>query len=68
MRSFTYTREELIVKSIAEPGPYGYRPRERPLLFYLDNGIINLDKPRGPTSHTVTKLVKRILEYPGKIG
>ncbi len=60
--------EELIVKSLAEPGPYGYRPYERPILFYLDHGIINLDKPRGPTSHTVTKLVKRILEYPGKIG
>ncbi len=68
MKSFTDAQEELIVKSIAEPGPYGYRPRERPLLFYLDHGIINLDKPRGPTSHTVTKLVKRILEYPGKIG
>ncbi len=60
--------EEFIVKSLVEPGPYGYRPRDRPILFYLDNGIINLDKPRGPTSHTVTKLVKKILEYPGKIG
>ncbi len=62
------SQDELIVKSMAEPGPYGYRPRERPLLFYLDNGIVNLDKPRGPTSHTVTKLVKEILEYHGKIG
>ncbi|MCD6244837.1 MAG: RNA-guided pseudouridylation complex pseudouridine synthase subunit Cbf5 [Candidatus Korarchaeota archaeon] len=60
--------EELIVKSPAEPGPYGYRPHERPLPFYIDHGVINLDKPRGPTSHTVTRLVKRILEYPGKIG
>ncbi len=68
MKSFADAQEELIAKSIEEPGPYGYRPRERPLLFYLDHGIINLDKPRGPTSHTVTKLVKRILEYPGKIG
>jgi len=68
MNSSTIKDEELIVKSIAEPGPYGYRPYERPILFYIDYGIINLDKPRGPTSHTVTKLVKRILEYPGKIG
>lgn len=68
MKSPYDLEEELVVKSTAEPGPYGYRPHERPLLFYLDHGIINLDKPRGPTSHTVTKLVKRILEYPGKIG
>ncbi len=64
----TDTDEELIVKNLAEPGSYGFRPYERPILFHLDNGIINLDKPRGPTSHTVTKLVKKILEYPGKIG
>lgn len=62
------SEEELVVKSTAEPGPHGYEPSKRPLPFYLDHGIVNLDKPRGPTSHTVTKLVKRILEYPGKIG
>ncbi len=62
------TYEELIIKSLAEPGLYGYRPYERPTSFYLDNGIINIDKPRGPTSHMVTKLIKRILEYSGKIG
>jgi len=59
---------ELIVKSPSEPGEYGYRPSERPILLHLENGIIILDKPRGPTSHEVTKLVKRILNFPGKVG
>ncbi|MDW8035436.1 MAG: RNA-guided pseudouridylation complex pseudouridine synthase subunit Cbf5 [Candidatus Korarchaeum sp.] len=60
--------EDVAVKSAYEPGPYGYRPRERPLQFYLDHGLIILDKPRGPSSHEVTEIVKRILEYPGKVG
>ncbi len=60
--------EEIVVKSAYEPGPYGYRPRERPLQLYLDHGLIILDKPRGPSSHEVTETVRRILEYPGKIG
>ncbi len=59
---------ELIVKSPSEPGEYGYRPSERPILLHLENGIIILDKPRGPTSHEVTKLIKRILNFPGKVG
>ncbi len=59
---------ELIVKSPSEPGEYGYRPKERPILLYIENGIIILDKPRGPTSHEVTKLIGKILEFPGKVG
>ncbi len=59
---------ELIVKSPSEPGEYGYRPNERPILLHIENGIIVLDKPRGPTSHEVTKLIQRILEFPGKVG
>jgi H/ACA ribonucleoprotein complex subunit 4 len=60
--------EEIAVKSAYEPGPYGYRPQERPIFLYLDHGLIILDKPKGPSSHEVTERVKRILEYPGKVG
>lgn len=60
--------EEVEVRSVCEPGPYGYRPRERPIQLYLDHGLIILDKPKGPSSHEVTEAVKRILEYPGKVG
>lgn len=40
---------------------YGRRPEERPLQEYLEKGVINLDKPPGPTSHEVTAWVKKIL-------
>ncbi|RLG40097.1 MAG: hypothetical protein DRO05_07180 [Thermoproteota archaeon] len=60
--------EEIIIKQECEPGPYGFEPRDRPLDMYLDHGIINLDKPRGPTSHAVTQKIRRILRFPGKIG
>jgi len=58
----------LLVKEEAEPGPYGYRPRERPIDMYLDYGAINLDKPSGPTSHEVTRWVRTILGFPGRVG
>jgi len=40
---------------------YGCRPEERPIKEYIQNGVINLDKPRGPTSHQVVAWIKRIL-------
>lgn len=60
--------EDVVVRSACELGPYGYKPRERPLQLYLDHGLIVLDKPKGPSSHEVTEAVRRVLEYPGKIG
>ncbi|HID71120.1 MAG TPA: RNA-guided pseudouridylation complex pseudouridine synthase subunit Cbf5, partial [Thermoplasmata archaeon] len=41
---------------------YGSYPDERSIEERLENGIIILDKPRGPTSHQVTSWVKEILE------
>ena len=40
---------------------YGYPPDSRPLNVLLDNGIILLDKPSGPTSHELVAWTKRIL-------
>ncbi len=40
---------------------YGKKPEERNLSELLQKGIINIDKPRGPTSHEVTSWVKKIL-------
>jgi H/ACA ribonucleoprotein complex subunit 4 len=40
---------------------YGHKPEERPIQEYMRFGIINLDKPSGPSSHEVTAWVKRIL-------
>lgn len=40
---------------------YGCPPENRPIRDYLKCGIINLDKPSGPSSHEVAAWVKRIL-------
>ena len=41
---------------------FGKRPQERDIQEYINKGVINLDKPAGPTSHEVTSWVKKILE------
>lgn len=40
---------------------YGSPPEKRPLKDYLNYGILNLDKPAGPTSSEVVAWVKRIM-------
>lgn len=40
---------------------FGKRPEERSVEEHIKYGIINLDKPRGPTSHEVVAWVKKIL-------
>lgn len=40
---------------------YGKRPEDRNLEELLQKGIVNIDKPRGPSSHEVTSWVKKIL-------
>jgi H/ACA ribonucleoprotein complex subunit 4 len=40
---------------------HGWAPAERPLKEYLETGVINLDKPPGPSSHEVVAWVKRLL-------
>ncbi len=40
---------------------YGYYPDNRPIELLLENGIVNIDKPAGPTSHQVSAYVKQIL-------
>jgi H/ACA ribonucleoprotein complex subunit 4 len=55
-------KRELVVKAEGETNPrYGCKPEERPAKDYIRFGVINLDKPAGPTSHEVATWVKRIL-------
>ncbi len=49
-----------MVRVEAEP-QHGIDPYERPMETYLKYGVVNLDKPSGPTSHQVTAWVKEIL-------
>lgn len=53
---------KLLVKAEDKTSPrYGCKPEERPAEEYIRYGVINLDKPAGPTSHEVAAWVKRIL-------
>ncbi len=40
---------------------HGYIPSRRPIREHIKNGIVNVDKPPGPTSHEVVAWVKRML-------
>jgi len=55
-------KRTLLVKAEEETNPsYGCKPSDRPIEDYLKFGVINLDKPSGPSSHEVTAWVKRLL-------
>jgi H/ACA ribonucleoprotein complex subunit 4 len=54
---------EVLVKTEAETNPgYGCDPDERKIGEYLSKGVVNIDKPAGPTSHQVSSWVRDILE------
>ena len=56
------TKRELLVKAEDTTNPaYGHKPSERPDAEYISYGVINLDKPAGPTSHEVAAWAKKIL-------
>lgn len=56
-------KRELLVKAEDKTDPqYGHKPEERPAEKYLKYGVINLDKPAGPSSHEVAAWTKRILK------
>jgi len=55
-------KRELIVKTEGTTDPkHGCKPQERPAEDYVRYGVINLDKPAGPTSHEVAAWTKKIL-------
>jgi len=54
--------EQLLVKSQDSSNPnYGCEPEKRDLTSLLQYGVVNLDKPSGPTSHEVASWVRKIL-------
>ncbi|MFX1501195.1 MAG: RNA-guided pseudouridylation complex pseudouridine synthase subunit Cbf5 [Promethearchaeota archaeon] len=54
--------EQLLVKSQDNSDPnYGCEPEKRNIEDLLRYGVINLDKPSGPTSHEVVSWVRKIL-------
>lgn len=56
-------KRKLIVKAEEETDlRYGHQPADRLIQDYIRFGVINLDKPAGPSSHEVTAWVKRLLD------
>ncbi len=54
-------REVLVKREIETSEKYGRDPNNRPVEELLQFGIINIDKPKGPTSHQVSAYVQQIL-------
>jgi len=57
----TITRNVLVKKEAATDEKYGCIPEHRSTEEIIQYGIINVNKPRGPTSHEVSAFVQRIL-------
>jgi H/ACA ribonucleoprotein complex subunit 4 len=56
------SKRELLTKATDTTDPaHGYNPYERPVAEYIRYGVINLDKPAGPTSHEVAAWTKKIM-------
>jgi H/ACA ribonucleoprotein complex subunit 4 len=54
---------ELVAKTDDVTDPrYGFRPEERPMTLRIKYGIINVDKPAGPSSHEVVAWIKRMMK------
>jgi H/ACA ribonucleoprotein complex subunit 4 len=54
--------EQLLVKSQESTDPgYGIEPEKRDIECLLQYGVVNLDKPSGPTSHEVVSWIRKIL-------
>jgi H/ACA ribonucleoprotein complex subunit 4 len=60
-------RKRLIKVQVKTNPNYGKSPNEYSVRELLNNGIINLDKPCGPTSHQVDAWLKKVLEL-DKVG
>ena len=57
---------EWLTKSSAKTDPkYGCPPSERDIITHINNGLIILDKPKGPTSHQVAAWVRDIFAPEG---
>lgn len=57
-----FRKYEMVERERSETSSeYGCNPYERELDSYIHNGVINLDKPAGPTSHEVVAWLKKML-------
>jgi len=61
MLPFESIKREVLTRKTEETNDsWGFYPEKRPIPELIRNGIINLDKPSGPTSHQVSAWVKEV--------
>ena len=59
---FERFERKIVVRKEGETDPLvGCAPLDRPMELLLDFGIVNVDKPSGPTSHQVSDYLQKIL-------
>ncbi len=59
---FEKIKREILVKKESETSPeYGKKPSERSVEELIKYGVVNINKPSGPTSHQISDYVKKIL-------
>src|SRR3989344_3497620 len=62
---FERIERKIIVKKQAETNwDFGKKPEERSVEELINYGIVNLNKPKGPTSHQVSAYVQQVLGIP----
>ena len=54
-------RDILVKKNAKTSSKFGENPFERPVEKLIEYGIVNIDKPKGPTSHQMSAYVQKIL-------
>tara|TARA_Y100000310_G_C20679477_1_gene815054 strand:+ start:1575 stop:1802 length:228 start_codon:yes stop_codon:yes gene_type:complete len=59
---FKHKGKEILVRKEAKTDSnLGCNPKQRPTKEIINFGIINIDKPKGPTSHQVSDYAQKIL-------
>src|SRR3989338_9855071 len=64
MNKFPFEKIEraiLTKKEAKTDAKFGCKPEDRPVEELINYGIINIDKPSGPTSHQTSDFVQKIL-------
>jgi len=60
---FEKIKREILLKKESETNPnYGCEPKKREIKDLINLGIVNINKPEGPTSHQTSDYVKKILK------
>ena len=63
MLPFETIKREILVKKESETSKkFGVKPDKRTTEELINYGVVNINKPRGPTSHQVSDFVKKILK------